>query len=1309
MKKWKEKYKDKEDHNHNKKDKKKKMQEEKDQDTEDTLRIILEQATPKRFRKPKKKICKQPLLIPIQEDQREQQTPSPVVPNIIIEQINPEPPPPMVPNNMLEQLFLEKFGQFHENNPIDYENNNIEPEKIKTCLEENIGTNNNKQTPTNKPYEPWIEKTKDHNEMLQEISEAEEEQTLEEFLDNKNLELLPEFKTFQPLWENNQSNEKILEYTNLEPEQGHYERYQPQTGKYLDYKIPEQEANHYEVMSHNNHNKQNLDKQLTINGLLDEENTDNNQTAQEQQSKPMIEEEQWEQIEITTNVKKLRNILNMKLPTWFTIVMLMAESTLKINAAEHGYNNITTPTPYTETMNIQTTVEYGLGNETTPHPYLNPWVIETYRHEIHPAWNSIKRETFRPVENIKHPGPLFSTTKDQSMVEIQKGNFSIQLETNYKNPYIKTTIEIPTESYDEYTQIIDIKDLSIQNWNAIRFLSKETDQGFQDYMNFKSIKQETNIYATENKNYEYYKYPNIIGYPDCNLACPIMNADMPKTPKQLKDAKKLFNLTKEYIWVHTNQTATQRESWTWTHKYDYKILFDNKEIYPNPEPGFTPLLGITAPQECKAYKNGIMTDHEKIGYQYYYWLDGNYHHTSAYRLQTAISTNWDCKIIIMREDHVADHLFDDNTCICVREKKSKFENSMNIEMTNLKHTMMKQTNNTAIEEWRFLTTQSTTLLENTDDQMIPKNTKVNKQNLKTVKKKYLENKDLTNLRVGQTKSRTLRHKEMAKRLGKKMFKTILSHPDQLIKFHDIIRTNIGKEIQGAQVAYVDTNHIYGDSKEFADTMNDLFPSFTVTQDNNKISVTSELDDYKDWIELENIDSGAKIINGLIKSRKISANYDIFQETILRKIIQNIKVPMNQQQKKKTAYDKLTIVTIRKYSSYIELRILVPVILDEVTRIIKTYSLPHQIQKETGKYINKKVPEAILLNPGKEKPSTTRCGLDILQNKGKLDNCQNSIIALDEINRLTDLGEFSILMIRPLGETTVNCPQQKLQFLNFEHDISIIIVHQSCYINTEYLHIDPMSMNTPTEPGILALLSYDIPNENWMIPSLQPRWYLQLATITLAIIPLPIILACVSWVYKKKNRINQIAINTTTEQIVKKRIKPQSTETKKSWTGICGRNQKMTDENRHSYVPYHLEDTYVEGTGEDTIINREITKPDEEFIRDYAKDYECMESGNENQIEKVENFYATIKPKKKKHSQPKETMDIITEIDTEQNKNIEATTKGKPIITTHTDFVEKVAKRLQNNQIELPKRQPTSKGDITGWTFDKNPLHTHDMK
>ena len=98
--------------------------------------------------------------------------------------------------------------------------------------------------------------------------------------------------------------------------------------------------------------------------------------------------------------------------------------------------------------------------------------------DIHPNWDPIKREIFRPMKNIPHPGTLFTTTKEPGMVEIQKGNFSLQLETYYKNPYIKTTVQIPTETYEEYIQIIDIKDLSVQNWNAIRFLTKENDKGY---------------------------------------------------------------------------------------------------------------------------------------------------------------------------------------------------------------------------------------------------------------------------------------------------------------------------------------------------------------------------------------------------------------------------------------------------------------------------------------------------------------------------------------------------------------------------------------------------------------------------------------------------------------------------------------------------------------------------------------------------------------------------------------------------------------------------------------------------------------
>ena len=110
----------------------------------------------------------------------------------------------------------------------------------------------------------------------------------------------------------------------------------------------------------------------------------------------------------------------MKLPTWYTIILLMSESAVKINAMENN-------------------TSYQSDNNQTIFPF-----------EIHPDWDPIKRETFRPIENIPHPGPLFTTTQEEAMVEIQKGNFSIQLETYYKNPYIKTTIELPTQSYEEY-------------------------------------------------------------------------------------------------------------------------------------------------------------------------------------------------------------------------------------------------------------------------------------------------------------------------------------------------------------------------------------------------------------------------------------------------------------------------------------------------------------------------------------------------------------------------------------------------------------------------------------------------------------------------------------------------------------------------------------------------------------------------------------------------------------------------------------------------------------------------------------------
>ena len=126
--------------------------------------------------------------------------------------------------------------------------------------------------------------------------------------------------------------------------------------------------------------------------------------------------------------------------------------------------------------------------------------------------------------------------------------------------------------------------------------------------------------------------------------------------------------------------------------------------------------------------------------------------------------------------------------------------------------------------------------------------------------------------------------------------------------------------------------------------------------------------------------------------------------------------------------------------------------------------------------------------------------------------------------------------------------------------------------------------------------------------------------------------------------------------------------------------------------------------EDNVILRNLEGPELEYIRDYNKDHKDISSGIEEKIDQVTDHYATIKPKNKKNTQSQETLNSIK--DAKTNHEI---TKDKAIMPEHTAFVEKVTKKFQENQIELPKKQPVSKGETAGWKFDKNPLHTHEMK
>ena len=292
--------------------------------------------------------------------------------------------------------------------------------------------------------------------------------------------------------------------------------------------------------------------------------------------------DQLARIQVTTDVGSLRRHLKKNLNTWATIMLILGNSIVHIEATQEP--NISVPA-----------------------------MLQG-------------REIFKPVQ--LNNGPLFGTTNEPSLTEVKRGNFTLTLETFHKNPYVKTSIETQSQSYMVNTQIIDISDLAISSHNALKFLNSHNQhQAYKKQLGFKSKPPKpdklfpgADLYSES--MYEYALYPEKVGYSDCGLICPIMDSSMPSSPQQLDEAAEIHNLTKkDRMWIKTTQNTTKRTSWSWEHIYDYEISWNGEQIYPNKgqEGVFLPFRMKT---ECTAYKDGIQVEHEKIGYIYQYFSDG---------------------------------------------------------------------------------------------------------------------------------------------------------------------------------------------------------------------------------------------------------------------------------------------------------------------------------------------------------------------------------------------------------------------------------------------------------------------------------------------------------------------------------------------------------------------------------------------------------------------------------------------------------------------------------------------------------------
>ena len=900
--------------------------------------------------------------------------------------------------------------------------------------------------------------------------------------------------------------------------------------------------------------------------------------------------DQLASIQITTDVASIRRHLNKKLNTWATIMLILGSSVVHIEAAQ--------------TLNMT-----------------EPAMLK-------------KRDIFKPV--TLNTGPLFDTTAEASLTEVKKGNFTITLETFHKNPYIKTSIETQSQSYAINTQIVDISDLAISSHNALKFLTSHNEQQtYKKQLGFKSkppspdvlFKGET-LY--KESQFEYAKYPEKVGYSDCSLVCPIMDATLPASPLQLNEAAEIHNLTKEdSMWIKTTQTTTKKESWSWEQVYNYNIAWGGEQIYPNEgqEGVFLPFRMKT---QCTAYKDGNPVDHEKIGYIYQYYADdGSYHRTEPYRLEVAVNPDWECTVSVPNKDISYSHYQDDNTCICVRLKSNHIHETNKIEASNILHSLSRLVNDPPIETWRIKTTSPTSELEEVNDKIIPRYTRENKDKANMIQQGYLSETDLTTLRLKPIRSRALKKRDIFSGL----LKVLMSNPSLLTNLHQHMTDHSYRDPNSQTMS---TKRVIGSDQTFADNLNGIFPRFKIQKKGNIIKVSDKHKNQPNWEDLDKSTTDLQAAEGIRQARRSNVNLKVFKERVIPNILSNMVIPKSSLGKAEIVMDADTITQATYYGTYVSIRTLIPIILPKTTRIYKIAAMPHDHDPVTGKYITKDLPDEIVMIPGStNKPFnvTSRCQQEVMKDAGTLQHCQNKEISYDEMHKLMTIGnDWSIYLIKDIGEITISCPRSKLLWFNLLKHINVFIMKNTCLLQGPgELQIPPSTENTSTldsndDSDTICLLSYNL-HKDW-IPATSHRWIIQIVTASVMAVTICVLIICIVFLCWKKPWYCRVNLQQPTKthqlaQVLRKQLETVENKNKNN-----SRDSGLEQE--------HFEEMHFP-------MNR-ISREDGEllsFRRDYDQDLMDYNGGRQDQVEQ---WYATIKRKPKESKLPANPENMETDFD-----------------------------------------------------------------
>lgn len=964
---------------------------------------------------------------------------------------------------------------------------------------------------------------------------------------------------------------------------------------------------------------------------------------------------QLQNIQVSTNIASLRRHLNMKLSTWATIMLILSDGSVSI----HGM-------PQNQSTDV-----------------INQNIFEAIPNQINPISSpeTQKREIFKPMNIDSTKGPLFDLTQKEELVEIDKGNFSLTIETFHKNPYIKSSIDIPTKTYKLYTQVIDTSEITVEAHNSILFMenhnkNKEYKEslGFKSMPNTKSNKTWDNFDKIDpfHLKKEYCLYPNKIGYQDCNLVCPLMDAKLPENPKQIQEASRIFNST-GHIWIDSTQITEKRSSWSWDHIYNYQINWDHKQIYPITESNI-----FQKDTTCQAYKNNQPISHQEIGYKYSYYKDNTYHTTEAYRLEVCVDEDLKCRVIRPNSDELVSNEQDNNICVCQRDQTKDTMKSNQMEAEKLQTRIKSLFPGEIIEEWRYKTLTQNTILEDIDNTLRPRYTKIDKKKIKKLEKRYLSKSDLTNLKIETTKGRDLKAKDIGKYLATKGTKLVASNPTVLLDFH---KNWIKKATPETNIDLVQTREIIGNDEQFAEIMNTNFPHFSVEKNVNMIKI-HPLIRSNEWPKLGKIITDKQAAQGLMKARGTDNSVRILRQQFLPNALRNVKIKSTQLIGTTIDWDEMSLIQGTIHPSFVEIRILVPVILKESTRIHHVASLPHAHNIETGEYLSKRLPNSLIMTPGTDLFNTTsKCHKDIVKGVGNLEACPNEEVVIEDINKIMTIGTYNIYLFKNIGELQVSCPNTKLVWFSLIKSINLVFLHSSCYATTAFdLQIQPTTLeNNPRDINAIHLMAYDLVQPNW-IPKTEGRWIASIVLLIVTGLVLTILCSAISWLLYKKPWYCRVVAATTAATTSKKETK------KKEGTEVI---TSILKEKLETLAKHNSR----------TQINEEFKENSTycPYGRDYEQDLLEYMTGSQ---EKVEDFYATIK--KKPHQKISRSHSLDNELSDPKNSNIARSKSTNNTIDEqnfNTVYVD----------IQHPHQYESQHSPEVHWKFDGNPLNSNIQK